>query len=584
MGGRYYKEQEDSGRDIYSGASNPNRKKLWIIGGCVLAAVLVVCLIGAGVKMLGSSEKISSQPGEEQMSERTTFPKGIVVEGIDLNGMTMDEAAAAVKALEPSLGVCDVTLTYGDKSFALTQSDLSFTYNTDDVLQEAFDYARLADAEVLSALEDQPKTYEITATPDASGLKEKLAALTQELNQPAKDATVKSFDAASETFSFEEGQNGIAVDTDQLASQVEALLKDGGTGTVTIPVNETSFTVTAADLKANMKKLGTYSTKSTNTADGNTNMRLAMEAINGTCIPAGGTFNYWDIVGNTTPEKGYKKANAIINGKYVPSYGGGVCQTSTTLYGAAIRSAMEIVNRSSHSIKATYVPIGQDAAVSYPDLNFEFKNPTNYPLYISAGMDGKTLTATMYGYQSPDYDTIEVTSQLTETIPPISTPKYTVDKSLAKGTMHYDAKAREGYRASAQRTYYKNGQVVKTEKLPNSYYRPAPAYYSIGPDTDPATATLVDSTGKPANGTPSSSQPADSTTPSTPPASETPPANSEPPATTTPPVEQPEVPPAPTEPTVPTVPTDGTVVPAVPGEQTPVEPQPDPNAAITPAG
>lgn len=543
MGGRYYKEQEDSGRDIYSGASNPNRKKLWIIGGCVLAAVLVVCLIGAGVKMLGSSEKIPPQPGEEQMSERTTFPKGIVVEGIDLNGMTMEEADAAVKALEPSLGVCDVTLTYGDKSFALTQSDLSFTYNTDDVLQEAFDYARLADAEVLSALEDQPKTYEITATPDASGLKEKLAALTQELNQPAKDATVKSFDAASETFSFEEGQNGIAVDTDQLASQVEALLKDGGTGTVTIPVNETSFSVTAADLKTNMKKLGTYSTKSTNTADGNTNMRLAMEAINGTCIPAGGTFNYWDIVGNTTPEKGYKKANAIINGKYVPSYGGGVCQTSTTLYGAAIRSAMEIVNRSSHSIKATYVPIGQDAAVSYPDLNFEFKNPTNYPLYISAGMDGKTLTATMYGYQSPDYDTIEVTSKLTETIPPISTPKYTVDKSLAKGTMHYDAKAREGYRASAQRTYYKNGQVVKTEKLPNSYYRPAPAYYSIGPDTDPAAATLVDSTGKPANGTPSSSQPADSATPSTPPASETPPANTEPPATTTPPVEQPEVPP-----------------------------------------
>ena len=63
---------------------------------------------------------------------------------------------------------------------------------------------------------------------------------------------------------------------------------------------------------------------------------------------------------------------------------------------------------------------------------------------------------------------------------------------MAKGTKHYDAKPREGYRASAQRIYYKNGQVVKTEKLPNSYYRPAPAYYSIGPATDPKTAVLVD--------------------------------------------------------------------------------------------
>ena len=249
---------------------------------------------------------------------------------------------------------------------------------------------------------------------------------------------------------------------------------------------------------------------------------------------------------------------------------------------------MEIVQRSSHSIKATYCPIGQDAAVSYPDLNFVFKNPTNYPLYISAGMSGKTLTVTMYGYQSPDYDNIEITSQLTETIPPVSEPKYTVDKSMAKGTKHYDAKPREGYRASAQRIYYKNGQVVKTEKLPNSYYRPAPAYYSIGPDTDPKTAVLVDYTGKPVNGTPSNSQtpsssapestaPPASSTPgaTTPPATSTPPAASSEPAVTTPPTT--EQPPAAT---------DGTVVPAVPetGTSSAADVQPDPEASITPVG
>ena len=186
---------------------------------------------------------------------------------------------------------------------------------------------------------------------------------------------------------------------------------------------------------------------------------------------------------------------------------------------------------------------------------------------------GKTLTVTMYGYQSPDYDNIEITSQLTETIPPVSEPKYTVDKSMAKGTKHYDAKPREGYRASAQRIYYKNGQVVKTEKLPNSYYRPAPAYYSIGPDTDPKTAVLVDYTGKPVNGTPSNSQTPSSSAPNPlrrqlllhrgqllhrrlplrqrrdSPAVTTPPTTEQPPASSS------EQPPAAT---------DGTVVPAVP--------------------
>lgn len=88
MSGKRYYRQQDSGRDIYSGASKTNHKRLWIIGGCVLAAVVVVCAVGAGIKMLGDPQVSSEEPGVEQTAERTTFPKGIVVEGIDLEGMT----------------------------------------------------------------------------------------------------------------------------------------------------------------------------------------------------------------------------------------------------------------------------------------------------------------------------------------------------------------------------------------------------------------------------------------------------------------------------------------------------------------
>ena len=70
--------------------------------------------------------------------------------------MTLEEATAAVKAVEPSLAICDITLTYGEKSWALTGSDLSFTYNTDAVLQEAFGFVKQADAATLSDLETQP--------------------------------------------------------------------------------------------------------------------------------------------------------------------------------------------------------------------------------------------------------------------------------------------------------------------------------------------------------------------------------------------------------------------------------------------
>lgn len=559
MSGNRYRNQQDNEHEIFSGAPVGDKRKWWVIGGCVLAAVVIICLVGAGIGMLrtdGTESQPESLP-QSQLADNT-FYKGVVVEGVDLGGMTMEEAAAELKDVEQTLGAdCRVTMNYEGKSWELTKDDLTFTYDTEEVLREAYDYARSEEDEaervrMIAELETQPKTFSITASPEMAGLKEKLTELTKELNQAAQNATVKSFDASSETFTFTEGQNGRQVDVDALAASVESVLKNERTGSVTIPVKEEPYTVAAADLKANMKKIGVYSTKSTNTSNGNHNMKLAMQAMNGTVVGPGETFSYFDKVGSCSKQDGYLQANAIVNGKLVPSYGGGICQTSTTLYGAVLRANGEIVERSSHSIKSTYCPVGQDAAVSYGALDFKFKNTTNYPMYLYTTMEGKTLTATIYGYQSPEYDKIEITSQQTEVIPATSTPKYTVDKSMAKGTMRLDAKAREGYRAAAQRVYYKDGKVVKTEKLPNSYYRPAPAYYSIGPDTDPATATLVNDSGKPVNGQPTSSTPP-AETPSTPatPAPETPsstppaetPVNPETPTTPeTPPAETPEAP------------------------------------------
>ena len=113
------------------------------------------------------------------------------------------------------------------------------------------------------------------------------------------------------------------------------------------------------------------------------------------------------------------------------AYGGGICQASTTLYGAVIRSDLEIVTRYNHLWPSTYVPIGLDATVDYPGLDFQFRNSTEYPIYIQAGMSGTKLTVTLYGYKDPSYDYIEVTSKKTETIAKPAA-QITVDNSLKK--------------------------------------------------------------------------------------------------------------------------------------------------------
>ncbi|MBW7573098.1 VanW family protein [Caproiciproducens faecalis] len=503
--------------DISSGAPSSGGKKRAIIAAAIAGVVLLATVGGLFGKQLYASYQHRKEVAS--VLDVDTFYKGIAVAGVDLGGKTMEQAKTAVTAAEPGLrGKYDIRLVYQNKTWQLTEDDLNFQFNTDEVLKEAYAYARTGDREEryqqVLALQTSPKTYNVTNTMNYDNLDAKLKETVKDIAYDPVDATVASFDTKTATFRYADGKNGLAVDENKLYTQVEALINGPKTGTVQVPTTVVPFSKTIAEVKSHLQKLGTYSTTSTNNANGTHNMALALSRINGTSIPAGGTFSFNAIVGDSTSKSsGFLEAGAILNGRLIQSYGGGICQASTTVYGAALRSNMKITQRSNHTLQSTYCPIGQDAAVSYPELDFKFQNPTDYPVYIISGIKGKVLTVTFYGYQSPDYDQIVVTSKKTETIPAPTTPKYIVDKTLAKGVVKLDSKARTGARATAQRIYYKNGAVVKTENLPSSYYRAQPAYYSIGPGTT-------------VNGIPSSSASSQPSSSSKPPASSSKPASS----------------------------------------------------------
>lgn len=523
-----YRENRAGPAHMEPGGTKKSKKGL-VAALCVLAVVIVA---GTAGFLVWSGQKAAEEAAREREAEISalidtdTFYHGVVVDGIDLGGMTMDEAREAVQAAESSArGDFAVTMTYGDQSFTVTQDDVDFSFDTDAVLEEAYQYGRDGDREEryakVSALAETPVTFEVSADMESGALRSKLEELTAPLNTEPKDASVVSFNAETEQFEFSEGVNGVTVDLDALTEQVTSAIENG-VATVEIPVTETPCSLTADDLRQNLKKLGTYSTTSTNTANGNYNMARAMASINGTVVQPGETFSYFGVVGPAGQAEGYKAANAIVNGKLVPSYGGGICQTSTTLYGAVLRSGLEIVERSNHSIPSTYCPIGQDAAVSWPNMDFKFKNNTEYPIYIIAGMEGKVLTATIYGWQDPTWDTIEISSWYTETIPALTKGTYSLDNSLATGEVKLDAAGRKGYRAAAQRTYYKDGVEVRTESLATSYYRPSGPYYSYGPGTDVSNDPGVmtpSSSSAPSSSTPASSAPESSAPPASEPES-----------------------------------------------------------------
>ena len=82
------------------------------------------------------------------------------------------------------------------------------------------------------------------------------------------------------------------------------------------------------------KNLGDFSTPLIGSPDRVHNIRLSLEAINNTIVMPGEVFSFNGVVGERTPERGYRNAPIILGEAVVPGVGGGVCQTSTTLYNA----------------------------------------------------------------------------------------------------------------------------------------------------------------------------------------------------------------------------------------------------------
>ncbi|TXK72775.1 VanW family protein [Paenibacillus sp. N3.4] len=114
------------------------------------------------------------------------------------------------------------------------------------------------------------------------------------------------------------------------------------------------------------------------------NIKLAAQAINNYVVQPGETFSFNRVVGVRTRERGYMPAKVIVRGEFSEGIGGGICQISSTLFNAADRAGLQIVERYSHSRSVPYVPSGRDATVNWGGPDFSFKNNYNQPVLIRA--------------------------------------------------------------------------------------------------------------------------------------------------------------------------------------------------------
>lgn len=408
-----------------------------ICGVLLLAAVLSVALGACGDKKPQDTSVTSQLAG-------FVFASGVTVENTDVGGMSYEEALKAVQS-SAEKGIADFLLTVNaeDKSFDYKKSDFRWTTDAEAVLTEAVRFCQSTEFDSKNGY-----SADVKAKADDSSVKEVVDSIAAEVDVEAVDSTIAVEGGQVKISREKSGRSLDKADLTKKISQATEALSAGGQTSLSVEatVNDIEPKYNLEGLSSEIKLIASYTTYSTNNENGNHNMKLALEACDGSVINPGETWSFNECTGDSNQTSlGYLPATVIVNGQFEDGIGGGLCQASTTIYNAALLANMTVEERYCHQFQSSYVPAGRDATIDYPSLDLKLSNPTDYPMYMQCYMDGTELTVNIFGWDDPSFDYIEIESSV------------------------YGATS-EGYKASAQRVYYLDGEEVKREDLPSSWY------------------------------------------------------------------------------------------------------------------
>ncbi|TWI54623.1 vancomycin resistance protein YoaR [Halalkalibacter nanhaiisediminis] len=172
---------------------------------------------------------------------------------------------------------------------------------------------------------------------------------------------------------------------------------------VQLPIEVTEPNVSKEDVIGIDKKvIGEFTTYFNQGVAGRSeNIVLSSNAISNVVLGPGDSFSFNQTVGERTVERGYQEAMEIVNKEFVMGIGGGICQTSSTLFNAVDAAGLEMVERYSHSRDIGYVQEGRDATVSWGGPDFRFTNPHSYPVLIKShvNIDRGEITVTVHTHK-----------------------------------------------------------------------------------------------------------------------------------------------------------------------------------------
>ena len=404
---------------------------------------------------------------------------GMRLNGQNVGGMTREDLSQLLKKKNQDLAHKKIRLSHGSVKEEWPLADLKVHYDEskiDDMLflgksGHIFSDWLVRWKTLLSGnIEQSPILYDRTI------LKEKAAALAEKYSQPAEDAKPVIHDDGTVTFTG--GNPYMKVDGEKLERLVETAVTEKELPVVEIPVleeKEPKLTVEKAGRFNTV--LGQYTTYFSLSPNRSRNIELSAQAISGTILDPGAGFSYNNTTGTRSPDHGYLEAPVIIDGKLEPGYGGGVCQTSTTLFNAVMLAGLPVTERTSHFSPVAYVPIGQDATVSFGDLDFCFTNSFENPVYVYVAYAPGEITCYILGDRADKPQQSEILLQHSGSIPFKTIEKVDPSQKEEK-TIEY---GHEGYSAGIlQYARWADGRIYQDTF--ESYYEPVDTVITYNKD------------------------------------------------------------------------------------------------------
>jgi hypothetical protein len=223
-----------------------------------------------------------------------------------------------------------------------------------------------------------------------------------------------------------------------------------------------------------------------------TNIERSVAMVDGSLVMPGEEHSFLGV-GNFSPANGFVEGYGIVSGRLERVIGGGLCQTSSTLFRAVSNAGLEVTKRVGHTYIVSFYEdvLGFDATVFNPQLDFRWRNDTTAPVLVVGLVDAAAGKVTFELWGQQDGRQVSYVGPVIRNVVRQGTPVWQYDSTLAAGQTRQLVSGRPGMHVTYTRTVvFPDGRAPRQDRYV-THYRPWDDYVLYGSGVRPPTGSRI---------------------------------------------------------------------------------------------